>query len=265
MKNNPRNKHRHGGFRKTLAFGSAILALLASTQIVNAVNPPSNYGYRAWQSDDFNGGFKTDLWTKSTQKFPAVAGGSGREVWYYTWMVDNTTVGGKQCLRIKGNSYGTVDKGGRLDSKYTWYRWGWYEASTKVSGLNEYVWPTWWTFRNGGEELDIMEYAWGDLSQTHWRHDGSSRKQGNVVWWKGDSYIQNNIVNKFSTWSVDSPTSGNTKFYKDRIWKMSGAPAAYEMQLLLSSGPNRRRAGTPNNATFPDFYVDYVKIWAAWP
>jgi|GEM_PF-6370638 len=252
----------------------AVAMTVASTQTASAERPPSNWNQRGW-TQGFNGTMPN--WTKSTQQFPAVNGGSGRPVWYFTWMVDFATVSGRNCLRIKGNSFGTVDKGGGIQNTNVNgghnLKYGWFEAATKISATNEWFWPTWWTITPGGgskDELDIMEYAWGNFGVKHWRHtSGSTAETGSQKllgrdWNKnsGASYIQANLVDKFSLWSAKSTANGGVTFFKDNSSIASGNRRVdYGMKMFFTSGPNRRRAGTPNNATFPNFYVDYVRVW----
>jgi len=169
--------HTHRVNRLARVSFLAIIAAIA-TQNVNAERQPKSWKKRT-QSDTFNGKFNSRYWYKDTQKLnPADPkkhkNRSGRGVQYFIWMVDYAKVAGRHCLRIKANSYGTIDRGGALFTSSTGggdrFKYGWFEAATKLSGLNEFVWPTFWvntTWTNkqkfkGSDELDVMEYAYGD-------------------------------------------------------------------------------------------------------
>ncbi len=265
-----------GGF---LMLMLAVAATVGTIHTADAARQPADWRKRGW-SDEFNGSFTAKHWVKSTQSDfgDPPPGGTGRNVAYYTWMVGFQEVGTRHCLKIRSHTYGTVDKGGALDntsgSGGHELKYGWFEATTKVSALDASVWSTWWTHtpfvQRVRDELDIMEYAFGNLGVKHWRQNldlpatdpNHKVKYLSRDWYSGNAYIKSNVVDKFSLWSVKSTANGGTVFYKDTGWLKSGSTKViYPMFLRLSSSPNRMRAETPKDKHLANFFVDYVRIW----
>ncbi len=267
--------------RSLLLYTAIGTVILASTYMADA-RPPQYMKKRGW-SDEFNGSYNDRHWVKSSQTFPKEKNGSGRGVNYYPWLVGFQQVGSRHCLKISSNTYGTVDKGGALDntpgSGGHKLKYGWFEVASKVAWADPSVWCTWWTVTPSSsklrDELDIMEYSWGNVGVKHWRWNfnkaqGDPERQvlisgRNWYRWRNNdekAYIQSNVIDKFSLWSVMSTYPNGTRFYRDNGQIMSSnTRVIYPMFMRISSSPNRKRKETPKDAYLPNFYVDYVRVW----
>ncbi len=156
--------------------------------------------------------------------------------------------------------------GGWVRSSFGGLTEGQFQSQIKVGYVFPDVWPTFWTNRGGGDELDIMEYQTNILNQTHHWHISRPSRKSPREWRPADSGWR---------WAMDRVTGvGGLSNFAARSRRTSGAQffinaklehtstgvrnVTSAMEMLFTSSPHKNHlpAGAQN---YPRYEVNWVR------
>lgn len=232
---------------------ASIAGILATTAALAA---PPGTGWRVAFEDNFNGNsVDTSKWRIGN--FSIAEGSPNRTVYR-----PNNVVVSNGTLKLKGRSDANNNRtGGRLD---TWtnrrFRYGYYEIRSKVPVYNNEIWPAFWLAENANTtELDIIEHyppfaerGQGPNQSHHFRGPGSIIK---------NTYIDPTQWHTYAC--LWTPTQ--IVFFIDgqfHYWSNNAADANDRIFMILSSSPSVVREDIHfAGKSYPDWEVDYVRVW----
>ncbi len=185
-----------------------------------------------------------------------------RDLTWDEYKAENTSVS-NDMLIINNECTGDGSTyGGRVD---TWgiqtFRYGYYEIRCRTEYKARTTWPAAWLGLNANNtELDLFEWF------HHSYDDGMGPNQSHHF--KDDRNIIVNLHDSIdpSDWHTYAVlwTPSEISFYVDGQFHYSSpawAEANDEIYLLLTSSPDQNLTTHSPGDSYPDFYVDYVRIW----
>ncbi|MEO0796754.1 MAG: hypothetical protein AAFX93_16425 [Verrucomicrobiota bacterium] len=261
----------------------ALLCLLTAAPVYVQAQPklgvPSGWTSYNWATDNFN---DTNLgwqwenfhgfydWERSTRK-------NGQQTWT-RFRTQNVVMDGSTMRiinwhhsspitewnpKIKANA--TFDySGGVLASKADWLTEGQFQCYSKVQWKFADIWPTFWTDRWNGDELDIMQYQSNELDHSHVEKGTNPSQLSQRRWasWNMPAWEHNWAmarVTNWTHWAARTTRNTQAKFYINGTLEHTSSITRVDtgMEMLFTSSPHVSHLPAPGN--YPSYYVDWVE------
>ncbi len=153
--------------------------------------------------------------------------------------------------------------GGWCRSSIGYLTEGQFQTRQKVSFQFADVWPTFWTNRGGGDELDIMEYQTDILNQTHHVHAGGT-KSSPRLWppWinqGGEWTWAMARVTSWTHWAARTTRTSKAQFFINaKLEHTSNLRNVISgMEMLFTSSPHKNHL--PGPGSYPRMEIDWVE------
>lgn len=155
--------------------------------------------------------------------------------------------------------------GGRIQSKRTFSKGRYFEARIRIGPQGhdmKHFWPTFWLFKQGVGEFDIIERSGHFIRASGAQH---AQKQG-LKQYNAASPVDIQPL-KWNTWGLLWTDTRVDFYFNDDHW--FSVPAAHvqaarlnELEMIFSTSPNFNSIPSPAQASkYPSFEVDWVNVW----
>ncbi|MEO0796798.1 MAG: hypothetical protein AAFX93_16645 [Verrucomicrobiota bacterium] len=255
---------------------ACILALNPQVAEAQKLQHPNGWSQYNWATDNFNdtsiGWQWTDVppswinWEQSKRK-------NGSLTWtrFRTQNIQMTgsalrVINWHHSTPITENGRTFEYSGGWFSSKANWLTEGQFQAHLKVDWNFADIWPTFWTSKGGGDELDIMEYQSGILNHAHhdWGANPKVESKRNWFPWTQPTWHYNwamERVRSWTHWACRTTRNTQATFYINGKLEHTSNITRVDtpMEMYFTSSPHKNHLPAPGN--YPDFHADWVETY----